>query len=175
MMDKTVKRGTRTGFTTGACSAAAARAAVLGLVHGAVPETVESLLPNGDVVHFAVHDGRCDADTAHAMVIKDAGDDPDCTDKAHLTAEVRVLHDRAGVVVLLGGFGVGTVTINTWHCLSTSRSAVYVAWAAATNSSADTSSVLSLPAWSSAMRAALISNPITLRLLANSTAKGRPT
>lgn len=111
MMDKTVKRGTRTGFTTGACSAAAARAAVLGLVHGAVPETVESLLPNGDLVRFAVHDGRCDADTARAMVIKDAGDDPDCTDKAHLTADVRVLRDRAGLVVLLGGFGVGTVTM----------------------------------------------------------------
>ncbi|EWS55191.1 MULTISPECIES: cobalt-precorrin-5B (C(1))-methyltransferase [unclassified Methylibium] len=111
MMDKTVKRGTRTGFTTGACSAAAARAAVLGLVHGAVPETVESLLPNGDLVHFAVQDGRCDADTAHAAVIKDAGDDPDCTDKAHLTADVRVLRDRVGLVVLLGGFGVGTVTM----------------------------------------------------------------
>lgn len=111
MMEKTVKRGTRTGFTTGACSAAAARAAVLGLVHGAVPETVESVLPNGDVVSFVVHDGRCDASNAHAMVIKDAGDDPDCTDKAHLTADVRLLPDQAGAVLLQGGFGVGTVTM----------------------------------------------------------------
>lgn len=111
MMDKTVKRGTRTGFTTGACSAAAARAAVLGLVHGAVPETVESLLPNGQLVSFAVRDGRCDASSAHAMVIKDAGDDPDCTDKAHLTADVRLLREQPGVVLLQGGFGVGTVTM----------------------------------------------------------------
>ena len=111
MMDKTVQRGTRTGFTTGACSAAAARAAVLGLVFGAVPETVESVLPNGDVVRFVVHDGRCDAGSAHAMVIKDAGDDPDCTDKAHLTADVRLLRDQAGAVQLHGGFGVGTVTM----------------------------------------------------------------
>lgn len=111
MMEKTVQRGTRTGFTTGACSAAAARAAVLGLVHGAVPETVDSLLPNGDVVRFVVHDGRCDAASAHAMVIKDAGDDPDCTDKAHLTADVRLLRDHAGAVRLHGGFGVGTVTM----------------------------------------------------------------
>lgn len=111
MMDKTVKRGTRTGFTTGACSAAAARAAVLGLVHGAVPEAVESLLPNGDVVRFVVQDGRCDASTAHAMVIKDAGDDPDCTDKAHLTADVCLLRERPGAVLLQGGFGVGTVTM----------------------------------------------------------------
>lgn len=117
MMEKTVRRGTRTGFTTGACSAAAARAAVLGLVHGAVPDVVDCLLPNGDTVRFAVNDGRCDVSTAdapataHAMVIKDAGDDPDCTDKAHLTADVRVLPGEAGVVRLCGGFGVGTVTM----------------------------------------------------------------
>lgn len=111
MMEKTVKRGTRTGFTTGACSAAAARAAVLGLVNGAVPETVESVLPNGQLVIFTVLDARCDATSAHAMIIKDAGDDPDCTDKAHLTADVRLLRDQPGTVLLVGGFGVGTVTM----------------------------------------------------------------
>ncbi|MBB4843808.1 cobalt-precorrin-5B (C1)-methyltransferase [Paucibacter oligotrophus] len=111
MMEKTVKRGTRTGFTTGACSAAAARAAVLGLLDGAVPAEVECLLPNGQRVKFAVNDGRCDGSTAHAMVIKDAGDDPDCTDKAHLTADVRVRADLQGQVLLSGGEGVGTVTM----------------------------------------------------------------
>ena len=34
------QRGNRTGFTTGACSAAAARAATLGLLLSEVPETV---------------------------------------------------------------------------------------------------------------------------------------
>ena len=113
MMKKDAPRGTRTGFTTGACSAAAARAAVLGLVSGEVPATVECLLPNGDVVAFAVQDGRVDlgAGVAHAMVIKDAGDDPDCTDKAHLTADVRVLLQKAGQVLLTGGFGVVRVTM----------------------------------------------------------------
>ena len=111
MMEKTVKRGTRTGFTTGACSAAAARAAALGLVNGVVPETVESVLPNGQLVSFTVLDGRCDASSAHAMIIKDAGDDPDCTDKAHLTADVRLLRGQPGTVLLVGGFGVGTVTM----------------------------------------------------------------
>lgn len=111
MMDKGAPRGTRTGFTTGACSAAAARAATIGLVTGQVPEAVECLLPNGDLVMFAVQDGRCGQDSAHAMVIKDAGDDPDCTDKAHLTADVRLRHDLPGQVLLMGGFGVGTVTM----------------------------------------------------------------
>ncbi|WP_332752448.1 cobalt-precorrin-5B (C(1))-methyltransferase, partial [Hydrogenophaga sp.] len=58
MMKKDAPRGTRTGFTTGACSAAAARAAVIGLVTGQVPDAVECLLPNGDLVTFAVQDGR---------------------------------------------------------------------------------------------------------------------
>lgn len=111
MMDNSAPRGTRTGFTTGACSAAAARAAVLGLVSGQVPEQVLCLLPNGDEVTFAVMDGRCDAQHAHAVVIKDAGDDPDCTDKAHLTADVRLLPLQPGQVVLQGGVGVGVVTL----------------------------------------------------------------
>jgi cobalt-precorrin-5B (C1)-methyltransferase len=110
-VEETVRKGTRTGFTTGACSAAAARAAVLGLVDGAVPATVDCLLPNGSTVSFAVNDGRCDGASAHAMVIKDAGDDPDCTDKAHLTADVRLLPERPGEVLLKGGVGVGTVTM----------------------------------------------------------------
>jgi cobalt-precorrin-5B (C1)-methyltransferase len=110
-MDKEAPRGTRTGFTTGACSAAAARAAVIGLVTGQVPDSVECLLPNGDLVTFAVHDGRCDGVCAHAMVIKDAGDDPDCTDKAHLTADVRWLAELPGQVRLAGGVGVGRVTM----------------------------------------------------------------
>ena len=115
MMKKDAPRGTRTGFTTGACSAAAARAAVIGLVTGAVPNEVACLLPNGDRVTFAVQDDRGGGAgtqrTAHAMVIKDAGDDPDCTDKAHLTADLRLLPEQAGQVDLVGGFGVGTVTM----------------------------------------------------------------
>jgi cobalt-precorrin-5B (C1)-methyltransferase len=110
-MDSSAPRGTRTGFTTGACSAAAARAAVVGLLTGRVPESVDCLLPNGDVVSFAVQSGRCDGATAHAMVIKDAGDDPDCTDKAHLTADVCWLPQQPGQVLLAGGVGVGRVTM----------------------------------------------------------------
>jgi len=111
MKDKAAERGTRTGFTTGACAAAAARAAVLGMAGGAVPEEIESLLPNGSRVRFAVQDGRADAQTAHAMVIKFAGDDPDCTDGAHITVDLRLLPGQAGEVSYVAGDGVGTVTM----------------------------------------------------------------
>lgn len=105
--------GTRTGFTTGACSAAAARAAVVGLVTGSVPETIECVLPNGDTVTFAVQDGVVDVlqRTAHAVVVKDAGDDPDCTDKARLTADVSLLPDQPDHIHITGGSGVGVVTM----------------------------------------------------------------
>ena len=106
------ERGNRTGFTTGACSAAAARAATLGLLDSEVPETVVCRLPNGSEVNFAVSDGYVEevAGLAHAVIIKDAGDDPDATHGAHMTADVRILKHRAGEVVLKGGFGVGVVT-----------------------------------------------------------------
>jgi len=111
MMEKTKKRGTRTGFTTGACAAAAARAATLGLVNGQVPENVECLLPNDQVVNFSITDGHCDDRCAHAVVVKDAGDDPDCTHGAHLTADVCLIKNQPGVVLLKGGAGVGTITM----------------------------------------------------------------
>lgn len=107
-------RGNRTGFTTGACSAAAARAAALGLVCGEVPTSVVCRLPMGKDVTFAVQDGRIDGEgearIAHAVIVKDAGDDPDATHGAHMTADVRLLPHRAGVIALLGGAGVGIVT-----------------------------------------------------------------
>ena len=104
------KRGGRSGFTTGACAAAAARAAVLGLIGGEVPAAVVSRLPNGQEVSFAVVDGKIENAVAHAVIIKDAGDDPDATNGAHLTADVRRLPGLAGQIVLKGGPGVGTVT-----------------------------------------------------------------
>ena len=108
------QRGNRNGFTTGACSAAAARAATLGLLTGAVPNEIVCRLPNGQDVSFAVREGRVDGEgtarLAHAVIVKDAGDDPDATNGAHLTADVRLLPDAAGEIVLKGGSGVGGVT-----------------------------------------------------------------
>ncbi len=108
---KRKKKGNRKGYTTGACSAAAARAATLGILHGAVPDDIECMLPNKQLVKFSVNDGHCDKQHAHAVVIKDAGDDPDCTNGAHLTADVCLLSEQAGEVIIKGGQGVGRVTM----------------------------------------------------------------
>ncbi len=97
----------RTGFSTGACSAAAAKAAVTAL-SGTESSTVTILFPSGDRHTFPVYSLRHDGCTATAVVVKDAGDDPDVTHGAHLTATVAWRGD--GEVVLHAGEGVGVVT-----------------------------------------------------------------
>jgi cobalt-precorrin-5B (C1)-methyltransferase len=105
-------RGLRTGWTTGTCTSAAAKAAVLGLIHGAPPAEVEVGLPRGPRVSFVVSDVD-PRQPGRAAVIKDAGDDPDVTHQAHLTVTAAWLADEhpAGTVKLHAGPGVGTVTL----------------------------------------------------------------
>ena len=81
-------RHLRCGFTTGACAAAAARAAMTSLVNQAETKTVTITLPNGEHASFDVE--YCAFDSAHSLccVIKDAGDDPDITNGAEICAEV---------------------------------------------------------------------------------------
>lgn len=105
------KRALRTGWTTGTCASAAAKAAALTLLEGPpAPEVVEVALPGGRRVRFDVDraDVLVSPPGAVAVVVKDAGDDPDVTDGARLTATVS-LRDDPGLV-LDGGEGVGTVT-----------------------------------------------------------------
>jgi cobalt-precorrin-5B (C1)-methyltransferase len=97
----------RTGFSTGACAAAAAKAAVAAL-GGTMLSSVSIPFPSGQRHTFPVHSLCRDAGTATAVVVKDAGDDPDVTHGAHLTATVAWRSD--GEVVLHGGEGVGIVT-----------------------------------------------------------------
>src|SRR6185437_4288285 len=86
---KVRQQALRTGWTTGTCAAAAAKAAVTALRDHAEQETVEVALPGGRRVRFDVHSGTRTARQASAVVVKDAGDDPDVTHGAHLTATVR--------------------------------------------------------------------------------------
>ena len=101
--------GLRRGWTTGTCASAAAKAAATWLVEGAPPETVEVGLPGGERVTFPV----VDVDPAvpyRCAVVKDAGDDPDVTHGAHLTAAV-AWGEGGRRTELRGGPGVGTVTL----------------------------------------------------------------
>lgn len=99
----------RRGWTTGSCAAAAAKAAFAALVLGAFPDPVEVTLPRGERPGFALARTRKGRDWAMAGVIKDAGDDPDVTHGALITATVRAGARGTGVV-FRAGEGVGTVT-----------------------------------------------------------------
>ncbi|HEX4864256.1 MAG TPA: cobalt-precorrin-5B (C(1))-methyltransferase [Acidimicrobiales bacterium] len=105
-------KGLRTGWTTGTCTSAAAKAAVIGLLTSATPSVVDVALPSGKRVGFDVADALPD-EPWRAAIVKDAGDDPDVTDGAHLTVEARWLDDTSdpGTVELIAGEGVGTVTL----------------------------------------------------------------
>jgi len=118
---KVRRGGLRAGWTTGTCAAAAAKAAATALVTLEVQDVVEIGLPSGRRVSFPVESCRLSPGDeapagapgagivrAEAVVVKDAGDDPDVTDGAHLTALVS-WRGEAGLE-LDGGMGVGVVT-----------------------------------------------------------------
>ncbi|MDW7684098.1 MAG: cobalt-precorrin-5B (C(1))-methyltransferase CbiD [Bacillota bacterium] len=98
----------RSGYTTGTCAAAAARAAVM-LLFGAVGlENVDVATPSGKVFSLPLAVSETEPGRARAAVRKDAGDDPDVTHGALIVAEAVPLSD--GRVTLDGGRGVGRVT-----------------------------------------------------------------
>ena len=103
------RRGLRTGFTTGACAAAATAAATHHLVEGTPLDAVSIPLPAGFDQNFGVEGQQSGDGWARAVVVKDAGDDPDVTHGARLTSTVA--WDPAPGLQLRGGEGVGTVTL----------------------------------------------------------------
>jgi cobalt-precorrin-5B (C1)-methyltransferase len=109
-VDQEPKRGTalREGFSTGSCAAAAAKAATAALVTHVRQTQVTIGLPIGRRVTFAVSACEIEDGLARCSVIKDAGDDPDCTHGAEIFAEVRLRADSG--VSIDGGEGVARVT-----------------------------------------------------------------
>jgi cobalt-precorrin-5B (C1)-methyltransferase len=108
---QTVKgRNLRTGYTTGSCAAAAAKAATLALLTGTPVQEVTIHLPVGRDATFSVH--RCqwvDDSRVLCSVIKDGGDDPDVTHGAEICVAVSKAPGQTGLRIV-GGPGVGIVT-----------------------------------------------------------------
>ncbi len=103
-MSPTEPNELRTGWTTGTCASAAAKAAVILLTNGTLPDAVEVELPSGQRVSFSVEDSG----DGGAVVVKDAGDDPDCTDGARVTVHAKETPNSE--LKFVAGSGVGTVT-----------------------------------------------------------------
>ena len=102
-------RELRRGWTTGACAAAAAKAACAALAGARFPDPVEITLPGGQRVGFALATTELGRGFARAGIVKDAGDDPDVTHGALIV--VTVCASAAGCgVTFHRGEGVGLVT-----------------------------------------------------------------
>ncbi len=99
----------RTGFTTGTCAAAAAKAAVILLTGAQVPEGVEVTLPDRTKVRLSLAYAKQRQNAAEAAVYKDAGDDPDITDGAMVIVSAR--WNKGDDIMFKAGEGVGTVTL----------------------------------------------------------------
>jgi len=108
-MSKTPPVKLRSGWTTGACATAAAKAAVRALLGGGFPASVTITLPRGETPTFDIAETASGPGWAEAAVVKDAGDDPDVTHLATIRSRVAQAPPGSGIRFHAGA-GVGTVT-----------------------------------------------------------------
>ncbi|MGL5436744.1 MAG: cobalt-precorrin-5B (C(1))-methyltransferase CbiD [Lachnospiraceae bacterium] len=122
----------RSGFTTGTCAAAAAKAAAVFLLTGTAPERICIRTPKGTMADLLTIQSQETGYPGCFRVQKDAGDDPDVTHGSWVYAAVRqitggqweqLIKDGAGYIdheypgiYLTGGTGVGIVTRPGLQC-----------------------------------------------------------
>ncbi len=101
----------RTGYTTGSCAAAGARAALRAVVTGdCAAGSMEITIPRGDTIIIPIKEcTRTGDDRARCVITKDGGDDPDVTHGADIVVDLHVT-GRPGEIEIGGGEGVGVVT-----------------------------------------------------------------
>lgn len=98
----------RCGYTTGSCAAGAAKAAAKMLMTGEQLDCIDIDTPAGIRLSLNICKTFINGEYAGCCVVKDAGDDPDVTDKLEIYARVSRRND--GQVVIQGGEGIGTIT-----------------------------------------------------------------
>lgn len=99
----------RTGFTTGTCATAGAKAALLAIIKQKKTEAVDVTLPKRSQIKIKIAGCKFGNNSATCTVIKDGGDDPDVTHGAEIVTEV-TLAGKPGEIEIDGGDGVGRVT-----------------------------------------------------------------
>jgi cobalt-precorrin-5B (C1)-methyltransferase len=97
----------REGYTTGSCACASSVASVIWQKTGNCPDMVEIETPAGIKLNLAVT--ALENFEFECGVIKDAGDDPDCTDGCLVKSKVKIF-DYDGNIIYKAGDGVGIVT-----------------------------------------------------------------
>ena len=102
----------RTGYTTGSCAAAAAKAATHMLVSGEVVGEVSLVTPADIRLYLEVEDIVKENNYVSCAIRKDSGDDPDVTNGILVYARVTFAQDDVvkSKVILEAGEGIGRVT-----------------------------------------------------------------
>lgn len=121
----------KSGYTTGACATAAAKAALLALLSRKEQTESQITLPSGEQITLPVAYTEWAGCSATCTVIKESGDDPDVTNHSRIRVTVQLSLDVSGCatvmaqeehcqetesddtgrVIFLAGEGVGTVTL----------------------------------------------------------------
>lgn len=101
----------RSGFTTGSCATAAAKAATTALYTGRQQQMSEIILPSGEPINIPIAKTEIKQDMwANCTVVKDAGDDPDVTHGTDIMVIASFNPDHEGIRIM-GGKGVGRITL----------------------------------------------------------------
>lgn len=108
----------RSGYTTGTCAAAGAKAALEALLYGRESSEIEITTLNGVELTIPVFKLRVRNNFATCAVVKFAGDDPDVTNGIRICTKVKLVKELPQIekgyyfdkFVLAGGRGVGTAT-----------------------------------------------------------------
>jgi cobalt-precorrin-5B (C1)-methyltransferase len=98
----------RYGYTTGSCSAGAAKAATYMLLNQKSINNITIDTPKGWVLNLDVVDGVFTKNYGICAIVKDSGDDPDITNGIKVYAKVTIIDEEK--INIFGGKGVGTVT-----------------------------------------------------------------
>ncbi len=109
IVEKIDKKKLKTGFTTGTCATAAAKASLLSIINQTKVENVNVKLPKGNFIKIPIHFCEFDKSKARCSVIKDGGDDPDVTHGAEIIVDLSFT-DMKNNIEIDGGEGVGIVT-----------------------------------------------------------------
>ncbi|MDD3360684.1 MAG: cobalt-precorrin-5B (C(1))-methyltransferase CbiD [Hespellia sp.] len=102
------QKALKTGYTTGSCAAAAAKAATYMLLNREIISQISLMTPKGIMLYLDVEHIECRADSVSCAIRKESGDDPDVTNGVYVYAKVS-RREQPGIQ-LDGGTGVGRVT-----------------------------------------------------------------
>ncbi|WP_234121924.1 cobalt-precorrin-5B (C(1))-methyltransferase CbiD [Clostridium hydrogenum] len=97
----------RCGYTTGSCSAAAAKAAVSMFINKKLINRVKIDTPANIVLELEVMKPVIKEDYAECCIVKDSGDDPDVTDGIEIYARISKRKDN--LITIDGGEGIGRI------------------------------------------------------------------